>query len=43
MNHENKSLKHLGIEEYFQCLKGPIGGLQPDFTPGNWTGGDNSG
>ena len=29
--------------EYFQCLKGPIGGLQPDFTPGNWTGGDNSG
>merc|ERR1711872_708425 len=23
--------------------KGPIGGLQPDFTPGNWTGGDNSG
>ena len=29
--------------EYVQCLKGPIGGLQPDFTPGNWTGGDNSG
>lgn len=23
--------------------KGPIGGLQPDFTPGNWTVGDNSG
>jgi len=23
--------------------KGPIGGLQPNFTPGNWTGGDNSG
>merc|ERR1712212_1249223 len=23
--------------------KGPVGGLKPNFTPGNWTGGDDSG
>ena len=28
---------------HYQLLKGPVGGLKPNFTPGNWTGGENSG